>query len=147
MFIMVTTQISWCSQDPMSSQMDQGSATVFFTVGATAGVCVCCICVCVSICHCLCVYVCMSVEFLLFSTKIKMSLTRTVAMLRPMSIRRICTHSMSRREGMPSDKLTVNWKKLYLFVGKVNVTFYIRLEYYEDRQFYQFTESIKLLVC
>ena len=55
----------------------------------------------------------------------------------PISTRKIYTHSMSRREEMPSDKLIVSWKKLYLFVGKVNVTFYVRLEHYEDLLFYQ----------
>ena len=49
-----------------------------------------------------------------------MSMKRITAVwLLPISTRRICTHSMSRREEMPSDKLIVSWKKLYLFVGKV----------------------------
>ena len=46
-------------QDPLSSQMDQGSATVFFTVGPTAGVCVR-VCVRVHVCVVVYVHLCVS---------------------------------------------------------------------------------------
>jgi len=87
---------------------------------------VCVLCVCVRVCARICMHVRMytTVHMVTRILSIKMSLKKTVAIWGPLptSTRKTYTHSTSRREEMLSDKLTVSWKKLCLFVGNATVT-------------------------